>query len=87
MAKIEFGSEEAQKRLEKCLKLPVAVGKWKLSDWLSNMLCSWGWDSVCRLSEDPYEENWMSWCVSDKDGNRLIVGGLIYRDNGWESHT
>ena len=87
MAKIEFVSEEAQKRLEKCLKLSVDDGKWKLSDWLSNMLCSWGWDSVCRLSRDPYEENWMGWCVSDKDGNRLMVGGLIYRDNGWESHT
>ena len=87
MARIECASEEAQKRLEKCLSLPVAVGKWKLSDWLVNMLRSWGWDSVCRLYEDLHEENWMGWCMFDKDGNRVMTGGLIYRDNGWESHT
>lgn len=87
MAKIECASEEAQERLEKCLRLPVDNGKMKLSDWLVNMLCSWGCDSVCRLYEDLHEENWMSWCVFDKDDNRVMAGGLIYRDNGWESHT
>ena len=87
MAKIEFADEEAKKRLERCLKLPVDSGRIKLHDWLVHMLCGWGWDSVCRLYEDAHEENWFGWVVFDKDGNRVMVGGLIYRDNGWESHT
>lgn len=87
MANIKIRDKETYDQLGRCWSLPVCPGRWGLQNWFSNMLSSWGWDSECRIERDPDQDNWFSWAVFDRDGNRLVVGGLIYRDNGWESHT
>lgn len=87
MAKIECADKETHERLERCFRLPVDRGKGELRNWFSNMVSSWSWDDTCRLESEPYNENWFAWSVRGSDGSIKIVGGLIYRDNGWESHT
>lgn len=65
---------------------PVDNGRMTLGGWFSNVITGWGWDSTChiRCDRDP---GWFNWWVVDADGKTCLVGGLIYRDNGWESHT
>lgn len=87
MANIVFGDEETHERFHRCVNLPVDDGKMTLSQWVMWKLSGYNWDDTVTLYYDPYEENWFAFVTRDKDGNKIINGGLIYRDNGWESHT
>ena len=87
MAGIRFNNRESIERFAKCWNLPVDKDKMTMQAWVADMFVKWPWDHTCHLSFDPTNDNWFSWGVYDEKGDRVMVGALIYRDNGWESHT
>ena len=87
MATIKCMDKEVYERLQRCWGLPVDKDKPRIQDFIMRYLTGWGEDAVCTLYNDYQEENWFGFAIRDKDDKLLLIGGLIYRDNGWESHT
>lgn len=87
MAQFIFGNAETQERFRESLSLPVDRDKMTLSRWVMWKLQSYGFEDTVTLWADPREENCFDFAVKGVGGERIIVGGLLYRDGGWESHT
>ena len=87
MASFVFGDEETQERFRECASLPVDKDKMTLSTWLMWKVSSYKWDDTVTLWANPYEENYFDFLIKNANNERIIVGGLLYRNMGWESHT
>lgn len=87
MAQIIFGNAETQERFRESLSLPVDSDKMTLSTWVVWKLQSYGWEDTVTLWADPNESNYFDFSIKNPNGDRIIVGGLLYRNRGWESHT
>ncbi len=87
MAGIKFNNKESIEQFVKCWSLPVDKDKMTMQAWVADMFVKWPWDHTCHLFFDPTNENWFYWSVFDGKGDPQMKGALIYRDNGWESHT
>ena len=87
MAQIIFANAETQERFREFLSLPVDRDKMTLPQWLMWRLQSYRFDDTVTLWFNPFEKNYFDFAVRNADGERIIVGGLLYRNGGWESHT
>ena len=87
MAQFIFGDAETQERFREALSLPVDRDKMTISRWITFKVSSYKWDDTVTLWANPYEENYFDFAVRNADGERIIVGGLLHRNGGWESHT
>lgn len=87
MASFVFGNAETQERFREALSLPVDRDKMTLSRWVMWKLQSYGFEDTVTLWADPREENYFDFAVRNPNTERIIVGGLLYRNGGWESHT
>lgn len=87
MAQIIFADAETQERFRESLSLPVDRDKMTLSKWVMWKLQSYGFEDTVTLWANPYEKDYFDFAVRNPNGERIIVGGLLYRNGGWESHT
>lgn len=87
MAKFIFANAETQERFRECASLPVDRHKMTLSRWVMWRLQSYEFEDTVTLWADPWQENYFDFSINTASGERIIVGGLLYRNGGWESHT
>ena len=87
MAQFIFGDQETQERFRESLSLPIDRDKMTLSQWVMWKLQSYGFEDTVTLWFNPYEKDYFDFSVKSVSGERIIVGGLLYRNGGWESHT
>ena len=64
----------------------------QLMHYLSRTLLGWGGNGhslwMGGVEEDHTARRFYAdWCIRDEEGNRVINGGLMFRDDEWTVHT